>query len=52
MPTESLQHLRHRSTILSVEIGVNFIKEVKGRGIAFLDCEDESEGAERLLAAG
>ncbi|EMD97119.1 hypothetical protein COCHEDRAFT_1018745 [Bipolaris maydis C5] len=52
MATEPLQHLGNRSAVLGIEIGVDFVKEVKGCGIAFLDGEDESEGAERLLATG
>lgn len=52
MATEPLQHLRNSSTVLGIEIGVDFVKEVKRSGVAFLDGEDESEGAERLLATG
>ena len=52
MPTQPLQHLRNSSTVLGIEIGIDFVKEVKGSGIAFLDGEDESEGAERFLATG
>ena len=40
------QHISNSSPVLRVEIGVDFIKEVEGRWIALLDCEDEGEGAE------
>lgn len=31
---------------MGVEVGVDFVKEVEGGGVALLDCEDEGEGAE------
>ena len=34
------------SPVLSIQIGVDFVKEVEGCGIALLDREDEGEGAE------
>lgn len=33
-------------TVLGVEVGVDFVKEVEGGGVALLDGEDEGEGAE------
>jgi hypothetical protein len=34
------------STVLGVEVSVNFVKEVERRGVALLDGEDEGESAE------
>jgi hypothetical protein len=48
---QPLQHLRDRRAILRIEVGVDFVEEVEGRGIALLDREDECQCAERLLAA-
>lgn len=31
---------------MGVEVGVDLVEEVEGRGVALLDCEDEGEGAE------
>jgi hypothetical protein len=39
-----LQHLRDRRSVLCVKIGVDLVKEVEGRGIALLDCEDKGKG--------
>lgn len=36
-------------TVLSVEVCVDFVKEVEGRGVALLDREDEGECAEALF---
>lgn len=33
-------------TVLGVEVGVDFVEEVEGGGVALLDGEDEGEGAE------
>ena len=35
--------------VLGVEVGVDFVKEVKGRRVALLDREDEGEGAETCV---
>lgn len=51
MTTQSLQHLRNSSSILRVEIGIDFVKEVERRGIALLDSKDQGERAERLLTS-
>lgn len=32
--------------VLGVEVGVDFVKKVKGRRVALLDREDEGKGAE------
>lgn len=32
--------------VLGVEVGVDFVEEVEGCGVALLDGEDEGEGAE------
>lgn len=52
LSTQLLQHLCHGRAILGVEVGVDFVKEVEGCGIALLDCEDQGERAERFLATG
>lgn len=41
-----VQVVGHRGTVLGVEVGVNLIEEVEGRGIALLDGEDEGQGTE------
>jgi hypothetical protein len=41
-----LEHLCDGSAVLSVEVGVDFVEEVEGCGVALLDGEDEGEGAE------
>lgn len=51
LATELAQHLCDRSPVLRVQIGVDLVKEVEGRGIALLDGEDEGEGTECLLSA-
>ena len=40
--------MRDGGAVLGVEVGVDFVEEVEGRGVALLDCEDEGEGAETL----
>lgn len=41
-----LEHLCYGCTVLSIEIGVDLVKEVKWRGIALLDRKDESKGTQ------
>ena len=38
-----IEHLCNCGTVLGVEIGVDFIEEVKGGWVALLDCEHERE---------
>ena len=38
--------------VLRVEIRINLVKQVEGRGITLLDRKDEGEGDERLLTTG
>lgn len=42
---DRFEHLSNSSTILGIEVGVDFIKEVKWCGITRLDGENESQGA-------
>lgn len=41
-----LQHLRHSGTVLSVEVGINFVKEVERCRVTGLDGEDQRQSAE------
>lgn len=41
-----LQHLCNGCTVLSVEVGVDFVEEVERCRVAGLDCEDKRESAE------
>lgn len=36
-----MQDLCHRGAVLGVEVGVDFVEEVEGGGVAALDGEDE-----------
>ncbi len=40
------KHVGDGGAVLGVEVGVDFVEEVEGRGVALLDGEDEGEGAE------
>lgn len=40
-----VQHLRHGSSILCVEIGVDLVEEIEGRGIRSLNGKDQSKRA-------
>jgi hypothetical protein len=51
LTAQPLQHLGNCSTILRVEIGIDFVKEVERRGIALLDSKDEGKRTERLLTS-
>lgn len=44
--SDRLEHVGHCLTVLSVEVGVDFVKEIKRGWVAFLDGEDEGKGAE------
>lgn len=48
---ELAQHLRDGGAVLRVEVCVDLVEEVEGRGVALLDGEDEGERAQRLLPA-
>ena len=52
LSTELVEHLRDRRAVLRIEIGIDFVKEVKGRGVALLNGKDEGECAEGFLASG
>ena len=43
------QHVGDGGAVLRVEVGVDFVEEVEGRGVALLDREDEGEGAETWM---
>lgn len=43
---DGCEHLGDGGAVLGVEVGVDFVEEVEGGGVALLDCEDEGEGAE------
>lgn len=38
---ELVQHFRDRSAVLSIEVRVDFVKEVEWRRVRGLDCKDE-----------
>lgn len=42
---DGLEHLRHGSTVLGVEVGVDFIEEVERGRVTGLDGEDQGQGA-------
>lgn len=42
---DGLKHLGDGGTVLGIEVGVDLVEEVEGRGVALLDCEDEGESA-------
>ena len=43
---------RGNTYISKVQRGVDLVHDVQGRGAVDVECENEREGAERLLAAG
>ena len=43
---DGFEHVGDGGAVLRVQVGVDFVKEVKGRRVALLDREDEGEGAE------
>lgn len=47
--SDRFEHVGHRLAVLSVEIGVDFVKEIKRSWVAFLDGEDEGKGAETWI---
>lgn len=44
--SDRFEHVGHRLAVLGVEVGVDFVKEIKRGWVTFLDCEDEGKGAE------
>lgn len=50
--TDVAQVVRDRSAVLRIEVGVDLVEEVEGRGVALLDGKDEGEGAETWVAVG
>lgn len=44
-----LNHLRNGATVLTVQIGIDLVKEIEWSRVAVLDSKDEGKGAERLL---
>jgi hypothetical protein len=48
-----LEHLCDSRAVLGVEVGIDFVEEVEGGGIALLDGEDKGEGTQTwTLLAG
>lgn len=43
---DGFEHVGDGCAVLRVQVGIDFVKEVKGRRVALLDREDEGEGAE------
>lgn len=43
---DGFEHVGDGGAVLGVEVGVDFVKKVKGRRVALLDREDEGKGAE------
>lgn len=44
--SDGFEHVGHRLAVLGVEVGIDFVKEIKRCWVAFLDGEDEGKGAE------
>jgi hypothetical protein len=44
-----LEHLCDCSAVLGVEVGIDFVEEIEGCGVALLDGEDKGESAETWM---